>query len=155
MRVGEANMVDPITAFGAATAAFSAIKKGFEIGRDVESMYGDIGRWMTSCETVTKEAARAKKSGMSVEEEALEVFAHKKKIAAMEQELRTFVNMNHGPDAWNEVLRIQAEIRKKRKEAIALAKKKQEEMIMWIMIGVGSLCSLWVVFYVIWKAMGQ
>ena len=44
MRVGEANMVDPITAFGAATAAFSAIKKGFEIGRDVESMYGDIER---------------------------------------------------------------------------------------------------------------
>ena len=148
-------MVDPITAFGAATAAFSAIKKGFEIGRDVESMYGDIGRWMTSCETVNKEAAKAKKSGMSVEEEALEVFAHKKKIQAMEQELRTFVNMSHGPNAWNEVLRIQAEIRKKRKEAILAAKKKQEEMIMWTMIGVGSLCSLWVVFYVIWKAMGN
>ena len=146
-------MVDPITAFGAATAAFSAIKKGFEIGRDVESMYGDIGRWMTSCETVNKEAAKAKKSGMSVEEEALEVFAHKKKIAAMEQELRTFVNLSHGPNAWNEVLRIQAEIRKKRKEAILLAKRKQEEMIMWVMIGIGALCSLWVVFYVIWKAM--
>ena len=148
-------MVDPITAFGAATAAFSAIKKGFEIGRDVESMYGDIGRWMTSCETVNKEAAKAKKSGMSVEEEALEVFAHKKKIAAMEQELRTFVNMSHGPNAWNEVLRIQTEIRKKRKEAILAAKRKQEEMIMWVMIGVGGLCSLWVVFYVIWKAMGN
>ena len=148
-------MVDPITAFGAATAAFSAIKKGFEIGRDVESMYGDIGRWMTSCETVNKEAAKAKKSGMSVEEEALEVFAHKKKIAAMEQELRTFVNMSHGPNAWNEVLRIQAEIRKKRKEAILAAKRNPEELIMWVMIGVGGLCSLWVVFYVIWKAMGN
>ena len=148
-------MVDPISAFGMATAAFNAIKKGFEVGRDVESMYGDIGRWMTSCETVNKEAKKAKTSGMSVEEEALEIFAHKKKIAAMEQELRTFVNMSHGPNAWNEVLRIQAEIRKKRKEAILAAKKKQEEMIMWTMIGVGSLCSLWVVFYVIWKAMGN
>tara|TARA_B100000003_G_scaffold28987_1_gene23078 strand:+ start:1296 stop:1742 length:447 start_codon:yes stop_codon:yes gene_type:complete len=148
-------MVDPITAFGVATTAFNAIKKGFEMGREVESMYGDIGRWMTSCETVNKEAKKAKTSGMSVEEEALEIFAHKKKIAAMEQELRTFVNMSHGPNAWNEVLRIQAEIRKKRKEAILAAKKKQEEMIMWVMIGVGSLCSLWVVFYVIWKAMGN
>ena len=148
-------MEDPISAFGMATAAFNAIKKGFEVGRDVESMYGDIGRWMTSCETVNKEAKKAKTSGMSVEEEALEIFAHKKKIQAMEQELRTFVNMSHGPNAWNEVLRIQAEIRKKRKEAILAAKKKQEEMIMWTMIGVGSLCSLWVVFYVIWKAMGN
>ena len=123
-------MVDPISAFGMATAAFNAIKKGFEVGRDVESMYGDIGRWMTSCETVNKEAKKAKTSGMSVEEEALEIFAHKKKIQAMEQELRTFVNMSHGPNAWNEVLRIQAEIRKKRKEAILAAKKKQEEMIL-------------------------
>ena len=113
-------MVDPISAFGMATAAFNAIKKGFEVGRDVESMYGDIGRWMTSCETVNKEAKKAKTSGMSVEEEALEIFAHKKKIQAMEQELRTFVNMSHGPNAWNEVLRIQAEIRKKRKEALSL-----------------------------------
>ena len=148
-------MVDPITAFGVATTAFNAIKKGFEMGREVESMYGDIGRWMTSCETVNKEAKKAKSAGMSVEEEALEIFAHKKKIQAMEQELRTFVNMSHGPNAWNEVLRIQAEIRKKRKEAILAAKKKQEQIIMWTLVGVGSLCSLWVVFYVIWKAMGN
>ncbi len=146
-------MVDPISAFGVATAAFNAIKKGFEIGRDVESMYGDIGRWMSSCETVNKEANKAQKAGMSVEEEALEVFAHKKKIAAMEQELRTFVNMSHGPDAWNEVLRIQAEIRKKRKEAILAAKRKREEMITYILVGIGALCSLWVVFYIIYKAM--
>ena len=148
-------MVDPITAFGVATTAFNAIKKGFEMGREVESMYGDIGRWMTSCETVNKEAKKAKTAGMSVEEEALEIFAHKKKIQAMEQELRTFVNMSHGPNAWNEVLRIQAEIRKKRKQAILAAKKKQEQIIMWTLVGLGSVCSLWVVFYVIWKAMGN
>lgn len=148
-------MVDPITAFGVATTAFNAIKKGFEMGREVESMYGDIGRWMTSCETVNKEAKKAKSAGMSVEEEALEVFAHKKKIQAMEQELRTFVNMSHGPNAWNEVLRIQAEIRKKRKQAILAAKRKQEQIIMWTLVGVGSVCSLWVVFYVIWKALGN
>ena len=148
-------MVDPITAFGVATTAFNAIKKGFEMGREVESMYGDIGRWMTSCETVNKEAKKAKSAGMSVEEEALEVFAHKKKIQAMEQELRTFVNMSHGPNAWNEVLRIQAEIRKKRKQAILAAKRKQEQIIMWTLVGIGSVCSLWVVFYVIWKALGN
>ena len=148
-------MVDPISAFGVATAAFNAIKKGFEIGRDVESMYGDIGRWMSSCETVNKEANKAQKAGMSVEEEALEVFAHKKKIQAMEQELRTYVNLSHGPDAWNEVLRIQADIRKKRKEAILAAKRKQEEMLTYILVGIGSLCSLWVVFYIIYKAMNN
>jgi len=148
--------LDPITAITAATAAFNTIKKGFEVGRDVESMYGDIGRWMTSVEAVDKEAKKAKSGkAMSVEEEALEIFAHQKKVKAMEEELRTFINLSHGPNAWNEVLRIQAEIRKKRKEAILRAKRERENLIMWILIGLGGLCSLWVVFYVIWKAMGN
>jgi len=148
-------MVDPITAIAGATAAFNAIKKGFEVGRDIESMYGDIGRWMSSCETVNKEAKSAKTKGMSVEEEALEIFAHQKKVKAMEDELRTFINLSHGPSAWNEVLRIQADIRRRRKEAILAAKKKKEEIIMWTLVGLGGLCSIWVVFYVIWKAMGN
>jgi hypothetical protein len=148
-------MVDPITAIAGATAAFNAIKKGFEVGRDIESMYGDIGRWMSSCETVNKEAKSAKTKGMSVEEEALEIFAHQKKVKAMEDELRTFINLSHGPSAWNEVLRIQADIRRRRKEAILAAKKKREEMIMWTLVAVGGLCSIWVIFYVIWKAMGN
>ena len=147
--------MDPITAITAATAAFNTIKKGFEVGRDIESMYGDIGRWMTSVEAVEKEAKSAKSRGMSVEEEALEIFAHQKKVKAMEEELRTFINLSHGPNAWNEVLRIQAEIRKKRKEAILRAKREREQLIMWIIIGFGGLWSLWVVFYVIWKAMGN
>ena len=148
-------MVDPITAIAGATAAFNAIKKGFEVGRDIESMYGDIGRWMSSVETVNKEAKTAKSKGLSVEEEALEIFAHQKKVKAMEDELRTFINLSHGPSAWNEVLRIQADIRRRRKEAILAAKKKREEMIMWTLVAVGGLCSIWVVFYVIWKAMGN
>ena len=131
--------MDPITAITAATAAFNTIKKGFEVGREVESMYGDIGRWMTSVEAVEKEAKSAKSRGMSVEEEALEIFAHQKKVKAMEEELRTFINLSHGPTAWNEVLRIQAEIRKKRKEAILRAKQEREALSMWILVGVGGL----------------
>ena len=147
--------MDPITAITAATAAFNTIKKGFEVGREVESMYGDIGRWMTSVEAVEKEAKSAKSRGMSVEEEALEIFAHQKKVKAMEEELRNFINLSHGPTAWNEVLRIQAEIRKKRKEAILRAKREREQLIMWVLVGVGGLASLWLVFYIVWKAMGN
>ena len=29
-------MIDPVTALAAATTAFNAIKKGFEVGRDIE-----------------------------------------------------------------------------------------------------------------------
>ena len=54
----------------------------------------------------------------------------------MENELRNFVNLNYGPNAWNEVIRIQVNIRKKKKEAIEEAKRKQAQMIENFIIGV-------------------
>ena len=36
-------MIEIAAAISAATSAFTAIKKGFEVGRDVESMSKDLG----------------------------------------------------------------------------------------------------------------
>ena len=38
--------MDPISAMATASAAFGAIKKGFQVGRDIESMASDLSRWM-------------------------------------------------------------------------------------------------------------
>jgi len=129
--------MDPITAFGVATTAFNAIKKGFQVGRDVESMSKDLGRWMGAIQDV-KDGHSKKKNRIfgSVEEEALETFAIKKKAIAMENDLRNFVNLSYGPNAWNEVLHIQAQIRKQKKEAIEEAKRKQAQIIENIILGV-------------------
>jgi len=37
-------MIDPVTALATASSAFNLIKKGFSVGRDVESMGKDLGR---------------------------------------------------------------------------------------------------------------
>jgi len=129
--------MDPITAIAAATTAFNAIKKGFSIGRDVESMSKDLGRWMGAIQDVKDGHKKSKgRTFGSVEEEALETFAAKKQAEQMERELRNFVNLSHGPSAWNEVIRIQADIRLKKKEAIAEAKKIQAQRIENIILGV-------------------
>ena len=119
--------MDPVTAISAATAAFTTIKKGFELGREVESMYGDIGRWMTATQVIKDTHTSAKSKGKkygSVEEEALETFGALKKAKAMEDELRNWLIATHGMNAWNDLLRIQAKIRKARAEEI---KRKKEE----------------------------
>ena len=129
--------MDPITAIAAATTAFNAIKKGFSVGRDVESMSKDLGRWMGAIQDVKDGHKKNKgRSFGSVEEEALETFAAKKQAEQMERELRNFVNLSHGPSAWNEVIRIQADIRLKKKEAIAEAKKLRAKRIENIILGV-------------------
>lgn len=129
--------MDPISAIGIATTAYNAIKKGFQVGKEIESMSKDLGRWMGAIQEV-KEGHKKAKGGSygSVEEEALESFAALKKAQQMENELRTFVNMNYGPNAWAEVLRIQANIRNKKKEALKEAKRKQAQKIENIILGV-------------------
>ena len=119
-------MIDPITAIAGATAAFNAIKSGFSVGRDIESMAGDLGRWMNCISDLKKSEEMNKKpplfkkifAGSTIEEEAMNIFAAKKKAQQMEQELRTYVNMIHGPNSWNEILALQAKIRKDRQKAI-------------------------------------
>ena len=54
-------MVDPITAVATATAAFNVIKKGFQVGRDIESMGGDLSRWMGAVSDIKKAEEYSKK----------------------------------------------------------------------------------------------
>ena len=91
--------MDPVTAIATASTAFTLIKKGFQAGRDVEGMYGDIGRWMGAiadvnhAEKMSKNPPIFKKlfAGSSVEQEAMDAFAAKKKAEAMEEELRNWI----------------------------------------------------------------
>ncbi len=129
--------MDPISAIGVATTAYNAIKKGFQVGKEIEGMSKDLGRWMGAIQDVKEGHNKAKgRSFGSVEEEALESFAALKKAQQMENDLRNFVNLSYGPNAWAEVIRIQASIRKKKKEAILEAKRKQTQMVENVILGV-------------------
>jgi len=122
--------MDPITAIGVATTAYSAIKKGFQVGKEVESMAGDLGRWMNAINAVKTSHSKAKGRRFgSVEEEALETFAAKKKAEQMENDLRNFIVGQYGVNAWQDIIRIQADLRRKQKEAEQLAAQKRDELI--------------------------
>jgi|TARA_R110000824_G_scaffold106146_4_gene250780 hypothetical protein len=149
--------MDPVTALATATTAFTLIKKGFQASKDVESMYGDIGRWMGAisdinhAEQMSKNPPIFKKifAGASVEQEAMDAFAAKKKAQSMEDELRSWINMVHGPDSWAELLRLQTKIRKERAEQIY----KQQELRKNIMNVVGILVLATVVgALIVWLA---
>ena len=146
--------MDPVTAFGVATTAYKTIVAGFKVGKQVESMSKDLGRWMGAIQAV-KEGHSKKKNRMfgSVEEEALETFAMKKKAIAMENELRTFVNYNYGPNAWNEVIQIQAQIRKEKKEAQIEAQRRQRQAVENTIIGGLVLMFIFFVVYVVYLVM--
>ena len=148
--------MDPISAIGIATTAYNAIKRGFKVGKEIEGMSKDLGRWMGAIQDVKEGHNKAKgRTFGSVEEEALESFAALKKAQQMENELRNFVNLSYGPNAWAEVLRIQAQIRLKKKEALKEAQRKKERIIEYVAIGalIVILISFFsVVFYILLPA---
>ncbi|MBL96373.1 MAG: hypothetical protein CMF52_01020 [Legionellales bacterium] len=145
--------MDPMSAIAIAGTAFNAIKAGFEHGREIETMAGDIGRWMGAIKDVKEGAAKKKKSKMygSIEEQAFEEFAALKEAERMENELRTFVNMNYGPNAWNQIVAIQAQIRVREKEERERLKREQEEFIEKVCIWIGSIavCGLFVFMIIV------
>jgi len=140
--------LDPVTAIATATTAFNLIKKGFAVGRDVESMYGDIGRWMGAVSDVSQAEKMSKNpplfkrlfNGSSVEQEAMDAFAAKKKAEAMEEELRNWINLTHGPNAWNELLKMQIKIRKQRQETLYAQDEARRKVLN--ILGIIVLCTI-------------
>lgn len=127
--------MDPITAIGIAQASYSAIVAGFKHGREIESMVGDIGRWMGAIQTVKTSHEKAKKRRFgSIEEEALETYAAKRKAEKMEEELRNFLIAHYGLNAWNDVIRIQGRLRKERQAEEERRKKQMEEVLTWVAV---------------------
>ena len=129
--------MDPISALGVATTAFNTIKKGFSIGKDAQSMMGDIGKWMSAIENIKNPPKKKVKKIANVEQEALDAFATKKKAEAMEGELKNFMIASYGMKAWDELLRIQGQIRKKRKMEIEYQRKQREDLINGIIVFIG------------------
>lgn len=141
--------MDPLTvgaAISTATAAFNGIKQAFNAGRDLEAMAGDLSRWMGAVSDIdhihksSKSPSMLKKmfAAQSVEQEAIESFAAKKKLQQQRDDLKTYIMFTQGTKAWEELLQTEANIRKQRKKLIYEAKQRREYIINVILITLGS-----------------
>ena len=143
-------MVDPITAIATATAAFNTIKKGFQMGRDIEGMAGDLGRWMGAVSDINKADEMNKKPPLfkklfasgSVEVEAMTIFMAKKKAEDMREQLRDIISVTRGPSAWKELLQTEADIRKRRQRVIYDQEERQKKFFEILAISVIIIVAL-------------
>jgi len=128
--------MDPITGIAIASTAYKAICTAFQHGREIEQMAGDLGRWMQGINAVKEGHSKAKGRRIgSVEEEALETFAALKKAQQMENELRNFITGHYGMNAWQQIIKIQADIRVRQRQEKIESARRQEEIFEYILIG--------------------
>jgi len=118
-------------------------------GRDLESMASDLSRWMgalSDLEQAHKESQhppifKRLFAGSSVEEEAANVWAAKRKATAQRDELRQWVQLTLGQTAWSDLVAEEGRIRKRRQETLYRQRERRRkfvEIVAWtIMIGAG------------------
>lgn len=115
-------MIDPITAISAASAAFGYLKKGIAVGKDLQDMGGQLSKWagaiadLDFADRQNQKPPWYKALGGGVQAQAMEIFAAKQKAAAMREELREYISVMYGPSKWQEILEIEADLRKQKRE---------------------------------------
>ena len=153
-------MIDPLTLSAAvtgATTAYNAIKKAITVGKEIEDMSSELGRWMSAVSDVDNVHRNANSPSTfdklfngSIEQVAIESFSAKKKLSKQREELRNFLIGNYGLQAWDDLIKEEGRIRKARQEAI-YAKEEQQRMIRdYSIMGIASLVGLGALGWMIW-----
>jgi len=153
--------MDPVTIIGGATVAFNALKKGFAIGKDLQDMSSQLTKWaghmadLGQAEKQVKNPPWWKSIGGSVEAEAMEVFAAKKKAESMRKELKDYISWTMGPSAWDELVAIEAKIRKQKKEQEYRKAELQEAIITWTLGGILFVVGVVIMAFVLYMVTRQ
>jgi len=155
--------MDPITAMATASAAFNTIKKGFQVGRDIEQMASDLGRWMGALSDLEQAEKEAKNppifkklfAGSSVEQEAMEAFAAKTKAEKQRDELKTWIQYTMGQSKWDELIRMEADIRKQRQETLYRQRERRRKFLEIIAIILFGVVVISFISFVLWLGVNK
>ena len=145
-------MIDPVTAIAGATTAFNFLKKSISIGRDLSDMGQQLQQWagcmaeLDQAEKMIEKPPWYKALGGGTQAQAMEVFMARKKAQQMRDELREIISHPAilGPSHWQEFLRIEAEIRKQKREHEFRRMEIKQTIIEW---GAGVLLFIVLISY--------
>jgi hypothetical protein len=130
-------MLDPVSALAIATSAYNVIKKGIEMGRELEDMGGQLGAWFKAVSDVKNAEEEAKDPPLfkklmfsgSVEQEAMQALVARKKIEQQEKELRELIVYKWGVEEYTAMMRDRAKIKDTRERAILNQRRKMRKLI--------------------------
>jgi hypothetical protein len=141
-------MLDPASigiAINVCSTAFKAIQRGFEAGREMEAMHGDLQRWLGSSAEIAATEENAKNAGVitriikgssNIEAMALQAMLAKKKIEEQRYNLKVYISMKYGMPAWEELLRTEGRLRKMKAEQMKEQRKFMERIVITVVLTV-------------------
>lgn len=149
-------MIEIAAAISLATGAFNGLKKGIAVGKDLHDMGNQLSQWagamadLDFCEQQQKNPPWYKALGGQVEAEAMDLFVAKKKKEQMRQELREWISSVMGPSQWDELVRIEAEVRKRKREEEYRRIELRQTIIEWVAGLILSVTAIIIFIGVVW-----
>jgi hypothetical protein len=130
-------MLDPITAFATASAAFNFVKKAVEAGREIEDVGSQLGTWFGACADLKQHEEESRDPPIfkkllhkgSVEQQAMENLMRRKKIEQQEKELRELIVYRFGVDSYREMMEERRQLKEGRERRVMLQGRRRAKTI--------------------------
>ena len=136
--------MEPITgiiaAVSAANSAFNAVKKMVAMGREVQDVAGQLGKWYGAFgdfNRIASEKANKKPSVFkrllhegSVEQQALEITMQRQALIKQEYELKILIIAHYGESVYNEMLMERIRVQKEREKREREHRLRQQNFIL-------------------------
>lgn len=133
--------MDPVTIMATASAAYSAIKKGIELGQELEGIGSQLSKWAGALSDLSFLEEKANKPSIwkslsgSAEAEAVEIFSVKKQIEKQKQEIMTMIGYMYGKTGQDEYVKVLREVKKRRQDTI-YRKEQLKETVLTVFLAV-------------------
>jgi hypothetical protein len=149
--------VDPLTAFALAQGAIKGIKAAINMGRDVQSITGDVMKFFDAKDAVAKQAVKEPKKKSKVSSatsEALSTVMQLHELNKAEEELKWhFINQGQS-QLWSQILLERNSIVQKRRQQEILneraAKNRKKEIDEAVTMGLCILVAAAIFILVGW-----
>lgn len=119
--------MDPITAFAAAQAAVAGIQKAIKLGKDINGLVGEFGKFFDARDVVQKAANDKAKKGQSDTGKAMEIVMQANALREAEEQLKHQLVYGGYPELWEMMLKERMKIKQARERterAAQIARRK-------------------------------
>jgi len=157
--------MDPVSCIALATGAYKTLRAGLDTAKDLSDMGQSLATSGKACADFNHLEERQKNPPFwqktfrgSDEEQAILIWSKKEELARYRSELKDYISWHFGPKKWDEVLAIEAQMRKQRKDEIYRKQAQVDAMINFTIGAVIFLISgglLFLFFYFLGKNQGR
>ena len=130
-------MIDPVSAYAAATTAYKGVKMLLQAGRDIEDVSKQLGSWYSAVADITRAESQRKNTTWlekkqhgeaSIEQEAMDITIRAKKLKEFEYEIRVMLDYRFGLGTYEGMLDMRRKIRAERERTVYAAMESKRQM---------------------------